>query len=468
MSDIAFQPIRTVAAQLRAGRLSASELTRHMLGRIALIDAGLHSYRAVGAEMALDAAARADSELAAGRDRGPLHGIPLAVKDLCDTKGMPTAAGMSFLRDNVPSGDATVVARLKAAGAVILGKLHMTEGATLHHHPAYPIPVNPWDAALWPGASSSGCGVAVAAGLCFGAIGSDTGGSIRYPSACNGLTGLKPTWGLVSRHGVYDLAPSFDCLGPMARNAADAALILDAVAGFDPLDPTSLPGKVESCAAALDQRVGAHGLRIGYDLSEAGRLSPETAAAFDEALRVLAEIGADIVDIRFPDISAFRACKRFLIGPEQAAAHASLYEKHAGEYGSWLAKAIEAARRMDPLEVARAGLERRKLSAAIARLFEAVDVMVLPVFRDGTPPDETRASPDFLRLGPTSDFTTPVNAAGNPALTLQCGEDGAGAPLALQLVGPHRSEPLLLALAHQYQKATDWHVRHPQGCTEAA
>lgn len=461
MSDIAFQPIRTVAAQIRMGRISACELTRHMLDRVERIDARLFSYRAVSAEMALEAAAHADAELAVGHDRGPLHGIPLAVKDLCNTKGVPTAAGMAFLRDNMPSEDATVVARLKAAGAVILGKLHMTEGATLHHHPAYPIPVNPWDGALWPGASSSGCGVAVAAGLCFGAIGSDTGGSIRYPSACNGLTGLKPTWGLVSRHGVFDLAPSFDCLGPMARNAADAALILDAVAGSDPLDPTSLPGRVPSCMASLDQEVGLHGLRVGYDFEG---LSSETASALDGCLGVLGGIGAEIVDTRFPDISAFQACKRFLIGVEQAAAHASLYESHASEYGGWLAKSIETARAMDPLEVGRAGLERRKLSAAIARLFEAVDVMVLPVFRDGTPPDETRASSEFLRFGPTSDFTTPINAAGNPALTLQCGVDAAGAPLAVQLVGRHRSEAMLLATAHRYQKVTDWHVRHPRNC----
>ena len=240
-----------VARRLKARRLTSVEATRAILDRIEAIDSRLGSYATVTAERALAEAARFDTETAAGKSRGPLHGVPIAVKDLCNTAGIATAAGMAIHRENVPAKDATVVARLREAGAVILGKLQMTEGAYGAHHPDIPAPLNPWNAAYWTGSSSSGSGAATAAGLCFASLGSDTGGSIRFPSTMNGLTGLKPTWGRVSRAGVFALADSLDHIGPMCRTAIDCAHVLGVIAGADADDPTALPLPVPDYAAAI-------------------------------------------------------------------------------------------------------------------------------------------------------------------------------------------------------------------------
>ena len=215
-------------------------VTRAQLDRIAALDGALGSYAQVMTEVAMAQAEAAEAEVAAGRYRGPLHGVPIAVKDLCWTKGFPTAAGMAIHKDYRPADDATVVRRLTEAGAVLLGKLQLTEGAYSDHHPSVTPPKNPWNAEYWPGISSSGSGSATAAGLCYGSLGSDTGGSIRWPCAANGLTGLKPSWGRVSRYGVFALAPTLDHVGSMARSAADAGAILGAIAGSDPSDPTAV------------------------------------------------------------------------------------------------------------------------------------------------------------------------------------------------------------------------------------
>ena len=231
-SDLHYLSLDEVARRLKARKVSSVEATRAILDRIEALDPKLKSYATVTPERALQDAARLDAETAAGKSRGPLHGVPIAVKDLCNTAGVPTAAGMAIHRKHVPAKDATVVARLKQAGAVILGKLQMTEGAYGAHHPTIEPPVNPWNAAYWTGVSSSGSGVATASGLCFASLGSDTGGSIRFPSTMNGLSGLKPTWGRVSRAGVFPLAESLDHVGPMCRSALDAALVLGVIVNY--------------------------------------------------------------------------------------------------------------------------------------------------------------------------------------------------------------------------------------------
>src|SRR5277367_6507604 len=238
-SDLHYLELTEIARRLHAREISPVEATTAQLARIERLDGQLKSYAHMMAEAALVQARTAEAEIMRGEIRGPLHGVPIAVKDLCWTRGVPTAAGMSIYKDFRPTEDATVVRKLNAAGAVILGKLQLTEGAYADHHPGIAPPVNPWNAAHWSGASSSGSGVATAAGLCYGSLGSDTGGSIRFPSAANGVTGLKPTWGRVSRHGVFELAASLDHIGPMARSVADAAAVLTAIAGPDPLDPTA-------------------------------------------------------------------------------------------------------------------------------------------------------------------------------------------------------------------------------------
>ena len=293
-SELHHLELLEVGREIQSRRISSEEVTRHMLARIEAVDARLHSYVTVMAQQALEDARRADAEIAQGRRRGALHGVPLALKDLLWTRGVPTTHGLTLHRDHRPTEDATVVRRLREAGAVILGKLQQTEGAFADHHPEITAPVNPWGAQLWPGASSSGSGVATAAGLCFGSLGTDTGGSIRFPSAANGITGLKPTWGRVSRHGAFELAASLDHIGPMARSAADAAAMLAAIAGADPLDPTASQCSVPDYLAMMTR--GFSGLRLGMDRQWAldgvdapSRQAVEQAPGYAESGMILAE-----------------------------------------------------------------------------------------------------------------------------------------------------------------------------------
>jgi amidase len=260
-TDLHFLELSELAARIEAREVSPVAVTRAQLDRIAALDGALGSYAQVMTEVAMAQAETAEAEVAAGPYRGPLHGVPTAVKDLCWTKGFPTAAGMAIHKDYRPADDATVVRRLTEAGAVLLGKLQLTEGAYSDHHPSVTPPKNPWNAEYWSGISSSGSGSATAAGLCYGSLGSDTGGSIRWPCAANGLTGLKPSWGRVSRYGVFALAPTLDHVGSMARSAADAGAILGAIAGSDPSDPTAVLDPVPDYLAVLGQSVC--GLRIG-------------------------------------------------------------------------------------------------------------------------------------------------------------------------------------------------------------
>jgi amidase len=260
-SAVHYLELIELSRRIHAREISPVEATAAQLTRIDELDGQLKSYAHMMAEAALMHARAAETEIMRGETRGPLHGVPIAVKDLCWTQGVPTAAGMTIYKDYRPTEDATVVRKLYAAGAIILGKLQLTEGAYADHHPQILPPVNPWNAAHWPGASSSGSGVATAAGLCYGSLGSDTGGSIRFPSAANGVTGLKPTWGRVSRHGVFELAATLDHIGPMARSAADCGAILGVIAGSDPNDPTAVLDPVPNYLAGMTR--GLHGLRIG-------------------------------------------------------------------------------------------------------------------------------------------------------------------------------------------------------------
>jgi amidase len=455
-----YRALLDVARDIRARRISPVEVTEEILARIEALDSTLGSYTTITRDLAMVQARAAEREIVAGKYRSPLHGIPVAVKDVCFTRGVVTTAGMAIRRESVPEFDATVIVRLADAGAVLLGKLHMTEGASFNHHPDMPSPVNPWGKQLWPGVSSSGSGVATAAGLCFASLGSDTGASIRFPSACNAVTGVKPTWGRVSRHGVFALAETFDTVGPMARSAADAAALLGVIAGSDPADPTSLCEPVPDYLGALDGVTGARGLRIGIDSALLSGISPVLAAAIEAAGRQFAQIGADLREIAYPDSSGLVAHLASLCAIETAVAHEQTFPSQQARYGEWIAAELRRAREVSPIDIAHGIIEREKFRGALKRLLSQVDVVLLPVLSMETPSwDELAALGkdvfNFVR------FNMPINAAGAPAVALPCGFTAAGRPLGMQLVGPHCSEATLLRAAHAYQQVTDWHLRRP-------
>ncbi len=326
MSEIPlhFKTITEVSELIKAKHISPVEVTTAILERIDRLDGRLKSYATVMVDHAMRAARKAESEITAGTYRGPLHGVPVAVKDLCFTKGVRTMGGSHALAEHVPDFDSTVVAKLEASGSVLLGKLNLTEGAMGGYNPRFQIPINPWNAERFAGASSSGSGVATAAGLCYGSLGSDTGGSIRFPAAHCGTVGLKPTWGRVSRYGVLALAESLDHVGPLTRSSADAGIVLEAISGSDPEDPTSLPAPVPNMLEGIDN--GVAGLRIGLDLQYATNgIDPELAEAVLAGVRVLEDLGAEIVEVELPDIDPYVAAWPVLCSAEAVVAHEATY-----------------------------------------------------------------------------------------------------------------------------------------------
>ena len=347
-----FLTLAEVARRIAARELSPVDLTQRLLDRIHTIDPTLTSFATVMSEQALADARAATREIEAGRYRGPLHGVPLAVKDLCYTKGVRTMGGSAVLKDFVPDFDGTVVSRLRDAGAVLLGKLNLTEGACAGYSPAMGVPRNPWNTDYWPGLSSSGSGVALAAGLCYGAIGTDTGGSIRFPSSADGVVGLKPTYGRVSRWGVLTFADSLDHVGPMARSVTDVAIMLDAIAGKDPNDPTSLDAPPPNATREVGRDI--RDLKIGIDRQYALEgVDKGDAAALEQALKVLAGLGAQIVDVRMPDLSSLLPTWQTIAAAELAEAHREHYPSRASEYGPYIREFLENGVRVTPEQLDR-------------------------------------------------------------------------------------------------------------------
>jgi amidase len=367
MNDIElhYLELTQVAHLLQTRKISPVELTQAMLHRIESLDRNLHAYALLNTGARPRAARRAEKEIANRVYRGPLHGVPIGLKDLCHTKGIPTAAGMPIHRDFKPAQDGTVVKRLYDAGAVCLGKLQLTEGAFADHHPSITPPVNPWNADHWSGASSSGSGVAAAAGLAFATLGSDTGGSIRFPSAACGNTGLKPTWGRVSRYGAFELAASLDHLGPMCRSAADAGCVLQIIAGADADDPTASQAPVPDYLRESDRDL--RNVRIGLDERYAfdgvDRAMTQTVR---EALTVLRALGAEIKPVQFPDCTQILQDWAANCAVETAVAHEPTYPSRKSEYGPGLAGLIESGRSVTVAEYQKI-LLRRVTSPAVSR-----------------------------------------------------------------------------------------------------
>ncbi len=448
--------------RMHAKEISPVEATKAELDRIGNLDKSLRSFALVTPEAALEQARQAELEIARGDIKGPLHGAPIAVKDLCWTTGVPTAAGMTIYRDFRPTEDATVVKKLRAAGAVILGKLQLTEGAFADHHPDIKPPVNPWNAAHWSGASSSGSGVATAAGLCYGSLGSDTGGSIRFPSAANGVTGLKPTWGRVSRYGVFELAATLDHIGPMARSAVDTAAMLGAIAGPDENDPTASQEAVPNYLAGIDR--GVRGLRIGVDTTFNQRgTDARMVRAVDEAIATVRELGGEVREVTFPDPSAVIADWSSHCGIETAVAHEATYPSRKSEYGPALAGLIDLGRSQSGLDYQKILLRRLDFRGRLRALFETIDLLLIPAQASASPTTAEMATlgEDSAKIATLLRYTCPFDASGSPTITLPCGFTDAGTPVAFQFVAPHFREETLFRAGYAYQRSTDWHRHHP-------
>ncbi len=447
--------IAEAARRLRDGSLSAAALTGAVLRRIHDSEPALNAYITVTADLAREQAARADADLQAGRDRGPLHGVPLGVKDLIDTAGIATTAGSGFLRDRVPAQDAFVITRLAEAGAVLSGKhnLHEFAAGTSCNNPYFGAVHNPWELAHSPGGSSGGSAASVLVGSCLGALGSDTGGSIRAPASMSGVVGLKPTYGLVSCRGVVARCWSYDCVGPMAKTVEDAALLLNAIAAYDPADPASVDRPLPDYTSALDR--GLDGLRIGVPRAQLWLdCDPEVAAACDVALDLMAANGATVEEVELPippeiDWTVARE-------PEAAAFHAPWMAAHAADYGAEIYDNLVRAAAVPAVDYINAQRTRRQISDDTKTLLERVDLLVSP----------TNPRPAVLIDGPEpgftlSRYTAGYNFTGIPAISVPGGFTTGGLPIGIMFAARHFDEVTLLRAAHAYEQLTDWHTRRP-------
>ncbi len=452
--DVHALSLSDVTRRVKSGELTVRGVTEAMLARIDRLEPRLGAYATVLGERAL---AQADA-LDARRDRGDalglLHGAPIALKDLLFTKGIPTSCGTTILADWRPDEDATIVTRLEAAGAVVLGKVKLTEGAYGEHHPAVEPPKSPWNEARWTGVSSSGSGVAVAAGLAHGAIGTDTGGSIRFPSAACGLVGIKPTYGRVSRHGAFPLSETLDHVGPMTRSVEDAARMLQVMAGHDLRDSTSLDAPVPAYATSF--RENLDGLRVGVDWAFVGEGVHESiVATVREALAALRDLGAQVVEIEVPDTTSLVAGWALTCGVDCTRAHAATYPARKDEYGPALAGLLDGGLRAAPEAYARLERTRAAFRAELEELLGTVDAIIAPCLVGPIPPAERLGPP--RRAGdqarPTIAFTAPFDYSGHPTITLPLALDADGMPRAFQLVGRLLGEDRLIGMASAFEAA---------------
>lgn len=454
-----------LAPLLRAGQVSPVEVTQAYLDRIAAVDPALNSYRLVLPEAALAAARQAESEIGQGAYRGPLHGVPLGIKDLFDLAGEPTTMGSAILRDNVAAADATVVARLKAAGAVILGKHNLHEFAfgVTSENPHYGDVHNPWDLSRVPGGSSGGTAAAIAAHLCVAGLGSDTGASIRLPASFCGIVGLKPTFGRVSRAGVLPLSNSMDHVGPLSRSVADAALVLQAIAGPDSLDAHTSAAAVADYSADLER--GLTGVRVGipgeffWDIVE-----PEVERAVRAAIEVLRAGGASVSEGSLPHLQDAQATGLAIMSSEAALLHADWMAERAAEYGTDVLRRLQSGLEVKAVDYLRRVQLRALLTADFEAAFEQVDVLVAPTVPIVAPPiGRTLQADGPLQLVPravANRTTVPCNLTGTPAISVPCGL-ADGLPVGLQIMGRAFDEQTVLRVAAAYEAATDWRAQRP-------
>lgn len=465
--QIPFLSATELGALIKSREVSSIEATQAYLDRIAKVDGQLNSYITVCGEEALAAARLADAEIAGGGYKGPLHGVPMAVKDQFYTKGIRTTGGSNILKDLVPDEDATVVANLKRAGAVLLGKLNMSEFAMgdAFHHP-YGRPHNPWDLSRNPGTSSSGSGAATAAFLCATSLGEDTGGSIRGPAAFCGLTGIRPSWGRVSRFGVLGASWSMDIAGPISRTVADCAVTLAAIAGYDPKDPYTWDVPVPDYTAALTGDI--RGLKVGViqERVNTTAVDPDIRDGVVKAISVLGELGANVEDVTIPLIADSAAISAAVTAVDAVNVHRNGMRDHLDQYDHNIQIRLLTGSIMPAQAHQKAVRLREMLRRQIMEALEKVDVLVMPTSSIPASLLPTRSRVNSKEevlegFAGRRGFTAPFNLASLPALSVGCGFTPENLPIGLQIAGKAFDESTVFRVAHAYQQATDWHTRRP-------
>ncbi|MBL7183321.1 MAG: amidase [Anaerolineae bacterium] len=458
--------LEALSPLLRDRRVSPVEVTRAYLERIDALNETLNAYITVTWEQALADARRCEEEILRGDYRGPLHGVPVALKDLYDTAGVRTTAASQIYAQRLPDEDATSVARLRAAGAVIIGKTNLHEfayGVTTESSYFGPTR-NPWDLERVPGGSSGGSGAAVAAGLCAAATGSDTGGSIRIPAALCGIVGLKPTYGRISCHGLLPLSWTLDHPGPMTRTVYGAAVMLAAMAGYDPRDPAAADVPVPDYTAGL--RDGVAGLRIGLDPRWAlSGIHQEVRAAFQEALAVLEELRAEIVEVSVPRVVEGMEAALTILMAEATAIHEEFLRTRPGDYQPDVRARLEKGFAISGSDYGRARRSGELLRRDLATLFQKVDLLATPMCGIPAPKlGQRKVAIDGKTVSvmtPLTRYTRVFNLTGLPAISTPCGFSSGGLPIGLQLVGRAWDEATVLRAAYAYETATEWTQRRP-------
>jgi Asp-tRNA(Asn)/Glu-tRNA(Gln) amidotransferase A subunit family amidase len=449
--DLAYLTIAEAGRRFRSGALRPETLVEALLARIDALDGRVGAWVCVWGDEALAAARTAGAELASGRDRGTLHGIPIGVKDLIDVAGQPTLAGAPELfAGHVADQDAAVVTHLRAAGAVLLGK---TQTHPLAMGTITPTTRNPWDFERVPGGSSGGSAAALAAGMCLGALGSDTGGSIRLPAALCGVTGLKPTYGRVSRRGVLPLAWTLDHIGPLARSVEDTAVLLQALAGYDAADPRSVDVPVPDFLSESNSSL--RGLRIGRLQGPfIEELHSDYPPALDAAAATLERLGAEIIDVDLPYARESLVLMETIHPSEAATIHHKRFQSQRELFHPTVAPRLEAGLLIPATSYLQAQRLREAMRLACVALLTSVDLLLAPTDRQPAPLVSSGA-------GATNRLTAPFNLTGLPALALPCGFTGEGLPLGMQLVSEPWAEATLVRAGCAYQRVTDWHQRRP-------
>jgi len=457
-------PLADLGALMRSKQVSPVEVVEQALARIQKLNPRLNAFWTVTTDLAREQARRAEMEIAKGEYRGPLHGVPVGLKDLIWTRGIRTTFGSKITRDFVPDADAAVVEKLREAGAVLIGKtaLHEFAYGITNDNPHFGPTRNPWDPARTPGGSSGGSGVAVATGMCHAALGTDTGGSIRIPASFCGVAGLKPTLGRVSLRNIQPLGYTLDHVGPMARTVVDVGLVYQVIAGFDAEDEFS----VDRPLGEIGLRKSLTGVRVGVPedfFFEA--LQPDVERAVGKAIEVMRELGAETIPVSLPCMPKLVEVARDLLLVEAYAVHAGKFRERPDDFGGDLKALFEKGRELTAEQYVETQSSRHRLRRELERVFDQVNVIITPAtpltaFLIGIGKVQLGGNEYDARAAATR-FTREFNASGHPALTLPCGFDDQGLPIGLQIIGRLWDEAAVLHVGYAYEQATEWHRRRP-------